>query len=137
MSKEIKAQYIKGKTVYAVVVNAENQYWNSLAFESFDPNHWTGYAVVMVENPQTGLYVGSFPPSITKPDKYAIFVYNRVGLVPSIKTDMPPVAAGELVWSGAAEVFPIADTSGKVSVTIAGGSLRVKLPSAVSLNFTE
>lgn len=127
MSNEIKAQYLTGKTLYAVIVNSANLYWYTTTpiFEAYNGAvHWTTYVVALTENGATGLYVGNFPTGINTAGKYQIFVYNRVGGTASLTTDIPPVAAGEIVWSGTAEVYVAPDASGRVDVAKVSGATQ-------------
>jgi hypothetical protein len=105
MSNEIQYAYPRGKTLYAVVLNASGQIWNTTtsAFESPTNTDWTKYANSVTEIvASTGFYTGNFPTAITAAGTYPVTLYVRVsGTAASTDT---PIATGAIDWSGTFEM---------------------------------
>lgn len=67
MSKPIEVLYVTGRTLYAIIINPNGQYWrvDNLVFENFNAANWTHYAVALTENSPTAYYRATYPTQIT------------------------------------------------------------------------
>ena len=104
MSNEIEYAYATGKSLYALIMNASGQVWNTstAAFVSPSTGSWTSYPVAVNEQSSTGLFTGSFPTGITSPGTYTVMVYAQAG--GSAASTDTPIATGAIDWSGTAEM---------------------------------
>lgn len=103
MANELQTTYTTAKTLYAVILNASGQAWNTAtpAFENIAAANWANYAVSLTLQSTTQFYVGSFPAGITTPGRYGVNVFAQVGVSPA--TTDTYVGGQILDWTGAAE----------------------------------
>src|SRR4051812_8943838 len=115
MAAEIRAHYLTGKTLYAVVLRAsDGQVWNGSSFESLLTANWSTYAVTMTEQSTTGFYYGTFP--VVAVGLYDVWIYWRSGGSPAT-TDVLVGQQNE-DWSGTIDlgVCKVVDSSNRVNV---------------------
>lgn len=109
MANEIRGIGPSGRTMYAHIVNGSGQRWNGSAFETYASANYANYDIALTENGTSGVYVGTFPTTITTAGFYEYFYYIQAGGSP---------AEGDKV-SGTGRV----DWSGSVQVTAPAGSM--------------
>lgn len=117
MANEIEGVTGSGETVYALVFNASNQIWNGSAFETYTAANYANYLVTMTEVGSTGIYIGSFPSSITTGGTYRIYVKKIAS--GSAAQDDGTVTTVRVDWTGTTVVTP-----GAVSGTMIGSDWR-------------
>jgi hypothetical protein len=63
MAGELSISYPTGNTLYAVVLDATGQIYNTVgaSFEAINGSNWTQYDHALTESGSTGLYIGNFP----------------------------------------------------------------------------
>jgi hypothetical protein len=103
MANEITFSYTLSLTLYAIVINANGQVWNTStsAFEAPNAANWTHYKIALTDTAATGLYLANFP-ALTA-GNYAVAVYKQAGGTAAV-TDAPALGADEMPWSGSAEI---------------------------------
>jgi hypothetical protein len=126
-------QFISGQTVYAVVLNSSGQAWKatSSAFEAPTAADWSHYAVAMTEQIAgnlTGIYAGSFPTAITVAGVYNILFRQQGGGSPAVADSNNGMLGGQLLWTGAAEAFPLASSAASaVNVAMSGANVSANV----------
>ncbi len=98
-SGELRATDASGKTLYAVVLSPSSQAYNGTSFAAIANANWSTYAIAMTEQGTTGIYVGSFPPSLTAPGQYGVLVYEEAA-APAAAVGDKLVASGVREWNG-------------------------------------
>lgn len=113
MANELQTYATSGKTVYAILLNAIGQAWNTstVAFEAPVNANWATYKLAATEQGTTGLFEASMPGAIVS-GKYGVLFYVQAGGT-AAPSDGPPVAKGDLQWSGTAEI-PLASIPANV-----------------------
>lgn len=104
MANEIVIPYTTGNNLYAFVVSATGQFWNTSgtpAFEAFASGHWSVYAIALTESGSSGLYFGSFPAVIA--GTYSMLAYKRAGGSPAVG-DLPVGVEYNFGWNGTVQV---------------------------------
>jgi len=102
MANELTLSYPSGVTLYAVLLNAVGQIYNTVgaAFEAPAAANWTDYDIAMAEAETTGIYRGTMPAVAA--GRYSYYVRLRAGGAPAT-TDLT-VGTGTIEWSGTVEV---------------------------------
>ncbi len=111
MANELQAQYVSGKTVYAIVLSSTGQTWNGTAFEAPLAANWLTYKLVATEASTTGLYEATMPAGISSAGSFSVLFYLQAGGGPS-STDLV-IGKGSIEWSGSAEI-PLASLPANV-----------------------
>lgn len=115
MSGELRAVSATGRTVYAHILNSSAQRWNGTAFETFSAGDYSSYGVTVTEQGATGVYVGTFPTSISA-GTYDVYHYYAID--GSAANGDPVVSTQTIVWDGTATV-----TSGSSIGSMTGSEL--------------
>jgi hypothetical protein len=110
MSNELIAPASPGLTIDANVISSTAQRWNGTAFETYSSANYANYAITMTENGSSGIYIGSFPTTITTGGTYQIIFYRRSGASPAEGDAI--VSTQDLVWNGSAVVSGTVTASG-------------------------
>lgn len=79
MANEIKVRYaISGRDIYAVVINAAGQIWNTgiVAFETIEADNWDDYTIDMNEQDATQIYYGDEPSGLDNHVEYDLLFYD-------------------------------------------------------------
>ena len=97
MANEIHLVGVSGSSVYAHILNSEGKRWNGAAFETFDAGNYSNYSISLAEDGATGVYLGTFPATITA-DTYNIIMFNQLGGSPA--NGDTPIGAQTIVWDG-------------------------------------
>lgn len=120
MSSELAATANTGVTLYAIVINNTGKVYNGSVFETLVSANWATYAIAMVEQGGTGIFIGDFPPVVGGDYRYAI--YQAVSTTPAIH-DAIITTVTSLAWSSAAPVTPYASwtTASNVYARIGAG----------------
>lgn len=118
MAKEIQVRATTGLTLYAVILNATGQIWNTAGtptFETINNSNWTSYAISLTEATSTGLYTANFPTGITTLGTYSILAYRQLG--GSAAATDTAYGSESIAWNGSARnVSAKGDSSGFVTV---------------------
>lgn len=117
MAGEIQFAYgTTGETVYAVVRDSAGQVWNTAAseFEVFNAGNWDDYDIPVLEQGDTGYYVGDFPSA--EEGLYLLEVRKRAGVSPATSDNI--VGAGSLSWDGSAATGGNAPSAAEVAVAV-------------------
>jgi hypothetical protein len=103
MANELQTQYASAGTLYAVILNAAGQAWNTstLAFENLTGGNWSNYAIALTEQISSGIYLGNFPSPILA-GTYSALLRLRAGSSPAVSDQQLGVA--RITWSGTAEI---------------------------------
>jgi len=89
-----------GDTLYMTVVSADSEIWNGTEFESLLVANWAAYAIEMLENQTSAIYMGIFP--MADKGHYLLTIYKQLGGVPAT-TDT--VLESEIIdWDGGEEI---------------------------------
>jgi hypothetical protein len=104
MANELRAQFISGANLYAVILNSSGQAWTGSVFESINASHWINYAITLSEQAATGIFIGNFPSAITAGGTFNLLLRQRAGSSPAI-TDLS-IGSRQITWSGSAEIPP-------------------------------
>jgi hypothetical protein len=101
MASEIRGVSSSG-TLYARVMNASGQIWNTaaLTFEDYTASDYTDYDITMTQQGSSGVYVGDFPSNITTAGTYEFFVHIQSGGTPAEGDTI--VNTGRIEWTGSA-----------------------------------
>ena len=105
MANELHAHATSGLTLYAVILNAVGQIWNTSgtpAFEAYNGANWTDYDIALTEA-GAGIYLASMPAVAAGAYSYA--VYEQAGANPATTDTLR--GTGYLEWDGSA-VLPLA-----------------------------
>lgn len=102
MAGEIQADYLTGRTLYAIVRSPAGDVYNTAAaaFEPYNPANLADYDHPLAEQGSSGYYAGTFPA--LPAGLYYVLARERVGPAPA-ESDVS-VAAGAVHWDGAAAV---------------------------------
>lgn len=103
MSASIRAVAPTGRSVYAHIMNADDQRWNGSIFEDYSASNWANYDVALTEQGSSSIYVADFPTTIAA-GAYEIFVYLQDGGSPE-EGDLVH-STSSLEWDGTAAVVP-------------------------------
>jgi hypothetical protein len=103
MANELSASYTTGSVLYAVILNASGQAYNTAtpAFEAINGANWANYAINFAEQGTTGLFLASVPAGISAAGRYSVKVYLRAGGSPALGDSF--LGASALEWTGTAE----------------------------------
>lgn len=133
---KISLAYTTGATLYAVIRTSGGQYLAGATAEPFALAHWGSYALPLAELATgSGQFAADFPAAPA--ETYAVDVYAQAGASPTT-ADGLPVASGQVVWDGTAEVVPFSldapDAIGKGTLRQALRAIAAVLAGA---SFTE
>lgn len=104
MAQEISVAAKPGVSIYALILNTVGEVWNPLllGFESMVDTIWADYALGLIEQGNSGLYLADFP--LVPAGLYSVVAYQMGGDDPA-PSDGPPIGSpGRMDWSGAKEV---------------------------------
>lgn len=114
MSGEIRGGSIPGATLYAQILNSADSRWNGSAFEAYVSANYSTYNILTAEQGNSGIYIASFPTTITTADSYEVVFYAQQGASPA---EGDPIAGSESIeWTGT----EITTTPGTVLGTMSG-----------------
>lgn len=99
MASSIRAIAPTGWTVYAHVMDEDDELWNGSAFEAYDSASWEEYDVALTEQGTSGIYVADFPSDIAA-GTYEVFTYKQDGASPA-ETDVV-IGSYAITWTGSA-----------------------------------
>lgn len=103
MAGELRAQFLTGNTLYAILLNMSGDVWNGSAFDDTPTSgEWAGYDIPLAEDGVSGYYRGNLPALAA--GVYEIRVHRQAGGLP-LATD-PLVWTDQIAWSGTAIVVP-------------------------------
>jgi len=100
LSNELRAASQPSETIYGILWGPTSLTWNGTTFEVYSSANYASYLRTMTEQGSSGVYVGSFPVSITTPGRYEIIYYLATSGTP---TEGDVIAGAQsLNWDGTA-----------------------------------
>lgn len=125
MAGEIQVRATTGRTLYALVWNANGQVWNGATFEAYVTANLGNYDVALTEQgTASGKYLGTFPTSTA--GVYVLEAFDRAGASPA-ETDTLVGTAEDFQWNGTSVknlVVPAATGAAKVGTDSFGNNIN-------------
>jgi hypothetical protein len=100
----IHPQGVAGLNIYARLKDANNKFWTSGGFVTFNENNWATYAIPLSSR-GVGLYLGNFPSGVAA-GLYTLDAYHQIGAGPvKPPTDLYQGASrSPIQWNGTIEI---------------------------------
>lgn len=129
---------LSGATIYAVLRDSLEQWWNTSTFETYAVGHWTSYAIALTEQPSSHRYTAATPAISV--GVYTADFYQQLGGAPAT-TDLP-VGVAKGYWDGAkwhegpayADLLPSTAPAGYGSTAPAGTTAVTDLAGGTNRN---
>jgi len=103
-----------GATIYCVLVDPFGNFFNTVSkvFEAFSAADWLDYFIDVLEQSTTGVFLGTFPTTITTAGTYTAVFYRQVGSSPRVTDSNSGFSNQSIPWTGATVAIPTIPASG-------------------------